>query len=409
MASFKHRKNGKVQICITRGTKFDGSPCRYYREVDYVSEKKLKEDAALFLADIISGKVANSDSTTLDALFKDFMRNNGGINTELKISTVRRYETLYKNQIQSAFGNKQIGKITKLQVRNWVKDLSENGKNLQNGNPLAPKTIKSALSLLSTLYKYAIEDLDLLEKNPCDHVKVPKATKKYRIQKDFYKDHEIADMISLLLKEKSIEASKCHATAVLLILFTGLRIGEVMGLMWKDIDLKDNTISINRIRTLVPAIGVVEDTPKTEGSTRIITAPSFVMDMLAELQELQKRNMRIMQEDYKDSGYVFTTAEGSPQYPRNTYGWFKRFLKKYDLRDTTLHDLRHTHAAILSSIGVQIVDVSKRLGHTNTRITQEIYEYYFRSSDKGVSDKLEQFYEDIINCSQNVVKEKSNA
>ena len=59
----------RVQICITRGTKFDGSPCRYYKEVDYVSEKKLKEDAALFLADIISGKVTNSDSTTLNALW----------------------------------------------------------------------------------------------------------------------------------------------------------------------------------------------------------------------------------------------------------------------------------------------------------------------------------------------------
>lgn len=81
----------------------------------------------------------------------------------------------------------------------------------------------------------------------------------------------------------------------------------------------------------------------------------------------------------------------------------------HNIPRTLMAGLRHTHAAILSSIGVQIVDVSKRLGHTNTRITQEIYEYYFRSSDKGVSDKLEKFYEDITNCSQNVVKKKSNA
>jgi hypothetical protein len=73
----------------------------------------------------------------------------------------------------------------------------------------------------------------------------------------------------------------------------------------------------------VPAIGIVEDTPKLESSTRIITVPSFIMDMLAELQELQKRSMRIIQEDYKDSDYDFTTAEGAPQYPKNTYGWFK--------------------------------------------------------------------------------------
>ncbi len=395
MASFKHRNNGKVQITITRGKKFDGSPCRYYREVDYVSEKKLKEDAALFLADIINGKVSTSDSTTLNALFNDFMAHNGNISTELKVSTARRYESIYNNQIKEFFGNRQISKITKVQIRNWVKELSENGKNLRTGEPLSPKTIKNALSLLSTLYKYAIEDLDLLEKNPCEHVKVPKSTKKYKIQKDFYKEHEIADLISLLFKEKDTNTGKCHATAILLILFTGLRIGEAMGLRWEDIDFNESTINIERIRLMVPNDGVIEDTPKTEGSVRIITVPDFVMEMLKDLQIYQRNNKIVLGEEYTDSGYVFTVAEGTPHHPHNTYHWFKRFLKRYGLRDTTLHDLRHTHAAILSSIGVQIIDVSKRLGHTNTRITQEVYEYYFRNTDKDISDKLEQFYQRI--------------
>ena len=57
MASFKRKNNGKVEITITRGKRFDGKPCRYYREVDYVSEKQLQEAAALFLADIINGNI----------------------------------------------------------------------------------------------------------------------------------------------------------------------------------------------------------------------------------------------------------------------------------------------------------------------------------------------------------------
>jgi integrase len=396
MASFKRKNNGKVEITITRGKRFDGKPCRYYREVDYVSEKQLQEAAALFLADIINGNVSTPDATSLDALYNDFMAHNGNISTDLKISTRKRYAAIYENQIKQYFGDKKISKITKVQIRDWVKDLSENGKNKRTNQPLSPKTIKNALSLLSTLFKYAVEDLELLEKNPCEHVKVPKATKKYKVPKDFYKEHEIADLISLLLQERETESGRTHATAVLLILFTGMRAGEVMGLRWEDIDFEKHTISIERIRLVVPDDGVIEDTPKTEGSIRLITAPTFIMGILEILKDYQQYYKKILTNDYKDSGYVFTIPEGTPHHPNNTYRWFKRFLQKYELKDTTLHDLRHTHAAILSSIGVQIVDVSKRLGHTNTRITQEVYEYYFKSTDKNVSEKLDQFYASLV-------------
>lgn len=145
-----------------------------------------------------------------------------------------------------------------------------------------------------------------------------------------------------MLKEKETNTGKSHATAILLILFTGLRIGETMGLRWEDIDFSDGTINIERIRLMVPNDGVIEDTPKTEGSVRMITVPDFVMEMLKDLQVYQRNNKIILGDEYTDSGYVFTVAEGTPHHPHNTYHWFKRFLKRYGLRDTTLHDLRHT-------------------------------------------------------------------
>lgn len=391
MASFKFRGNGKVQITITRGKRYDGTPCRYHKEVTYISDKQLNEDAALFLAEIVSGKVTAGDSTILDALYNDYMQHN---RQDLKISTARRYETLYSCQIKDSFGHRRVKSITRRDVRDWVHDLSDNGENRQTGKPLSPKTIQCALSLLSTLYNYALEDLDLVDKNPCDHIKVPKAKKKYKIKPDFYKDHEVADLILLLLQE--VDTAPVHATAVLLFLFTGMRTGEVMGMRWEDIDMDHGTIKIERERILVPGIGVVEDTPKTDESERLVTLPPFMVELLQNLRNYQTDCKGKMGDDYHDSGYVITAPTGAPAFPRNSYGWFKRFQDRYGLKPATIHDLRHTHVAMLSSIGIQIADVSKRLGHSNTRITQEVYEYFFTDSDSGISDKLSDYFKNVV-------------
>lgn len=394
MASFKER-NGKVQITITHGKKFDGTPQRYYREVENTTKKQLKIEEAIFLADIMAGKVVTADTTTLDALYKNYLLHNGGMESELKISTAKRYESLYKNQIQKSFGSRRINAITRVNVRDWVKNLSEKGVNKKTQGKLSPKTIKNALSFLSTLYRYAIYDLELVDKNPCDHVRVPKATKKYKVQKDFYKEDEVKELIALLSDELDTKNGTTHATIILLILFTGIRAGEAMGLKWTDIDFENNTLKIERERLSVVDVGVVEDTPKTADSIRTVSFPQFISDILRRLKSLQKEQKALLGEDYHDSGYVAVNVNGKPHHPNNTYRWFKRFLERNNLKPATIHDLRHTHTAMLSSLGVEIFDVSRRLGHSNTRITQEVYEYLFKDADHSVSQKLDGFYEQL--------------
>ena len=91
------------------------------------------------------------------------------------------------------------------------------------------------------------------------------------------------------------------------------------------------------------------------------------------------------------SGYVAVLENGKPQNPRSTYTWFKRFQERHGFRSCSVHDLRHTYAAMLSRLGVKIIDVSRRLGHSNTRITQKVYEYLFQSVDDRISDELDHY------------------
>lgn len=397
MASYKYLDNNKVQITITHGTKFDGTPRRFYKTVEITSKKQLEMESALFLADVIKGTATMGTSSTIDMLFNDFMDNHC---SELKQSTAGRYRNFYINQIAPYFANKKINKLTRNDVRAWVKQLLSSGRR-DTGGPLKPKTVKNALSLLSAMYQYAIYDLDLLEKNPCTKIRIPKSDTPI-VKKELYSEAECVELIQLLLDEKDDPRSKTHITLIFLILFTGLRTGEVMGLKWEDVDLKNNTIDIYNERVHIPNVGVITDTPKTEESIRTISIPMFIRSMLIELKELQDDNKSKLQDEYTDSGYVAVTASGTPQYPRNTYNWFKRFLKRHNLKSTTIHDLRHTHAAMLSGLGVKIIDVSKRLGHSNTRVTQEVYEYLFINTDANIANELDDYFNSLKKTPENL-------
>lgn len=421
MASYKYRDNGSVQITITHGKKFDGSPQRYYKDVTYTNKSQLKKDTALFMAGILNGDIAPSNSITVQGLWKSFLLHYRPRKKALSKSTIARYTYLYDKQIEPYLGKRKLNTITRSDIRNWVSTLLEKG-NSKTGEALQPKTVEMAVSLLSTVYTYAIYDLEIIDKNPCTRITVK--TNEYEIGDDgnleavalntttaadkYYNREEVKHLLSLLLIEFKKPRSFTHATLLHLVLFTGMRNGEIMGLKWSDIDFANNTISIQRERLYVSNVGIVTDTPKSENSVRQISAPEFIMDMLKELRAFQNDLKEKMGEEYQDSGYVAVTVTGSPQNPRNLYKWFRRFQQKHGLKKATVHDMRHTHTAMLSDMGTKIIDISKRLGHANTRITQEIYEYLFNNVDDQISNELNDYYAEIKNCSQNVVKEKTN-
>lgn len=181
-------------------------------------------------------------------------------------------------------------------------------------------------------------------------------------------------------------------TAMLVFLLTGFRRGEVAGLEWKDIDFKNNTISINRSITTVSGYGAIQKEPKTENSKRTITAAKTLMDALKEYklwQDIQKESLG----DYMmETDKVFTQENGKNINPSTFYGWLKKVLKAANLEHHTLHSIRHTNITMQIAAGVPLVTVSARAGHARASTTSDVYAHFIKSSDQIAADTIDKMF-----------------
>ena len=168
-----------------------------------------------------------------------------------------------------------------------------------------------------------------------------------------------------------------------------MRRGEALGLRWKDIDLKNGIVDINKTRLYVnKAIGTIDDTPKNETSKRIISIPKQAVEQLREWKIEQMQNFMKLGIHWDEETYLFTSWNGKPMHPDTPSKWFTDFLKKNNLPQVHIHSLRHTNASLLIANGVDIKTVSKRLGHSSIQTTGVIYTHAIQKADKLASEQL---------------------
>nr|WP_241634859.1 site-specific integrase [Fusobacterium gastrosuis] len=169
-----------------------------------------------------------------------------------------------------------------------------------------------------------------------------------------------------------------HRLLIKFLFWTGCRIGEALALTVDDIDLENKTININKTFSKIKREIIVTE-PKTQESKRIISIPNKLNE---ELKEYMSKAIYIM--EYKR---IFKTDI------QNIRRIFKRITIKHLNRDLTIHDLRHSHASLLINNGVEILAISKRLGHSNPTMTLNIYSHLYKSTEQRALDIINKLEE----------------
>lgn len=257
-------------------------------------------------------------------------------------------------------------------------------KSAKSKNALSGKTVLNYHRLISSILETAVK-WQILLSNPCRRVDAPKAERK----EARYLDEKQAMQILQALENEPLK----YRALFTLLLYSGMRRGEICGLCWRDIDFQTGVIDINKSSLYVSGKGVFDDETKNTSSMRSIKVPSFVLDLLQELRKEQLQEMfkqgSAWQGSFTNEEKIFTQANGKPIHPCSVTDWFEKFVKRHDLPSVCVHSLRHTNATLMIASGVDLRTVSKRLGHAQMTTTANIYTHAIRTADEIASNTIE--------------------
>ncbi len=289
--------------------------------------------------------------------------------------------------VRACCNGKTVSKITVDKISNLIK-----GKELfillNADNRLSDVTIAEYHRLISSILTTAVQ-WQVIPSNPCHRVKPPQAEHKEQIILD---EKETAELIQCL-DEEPLK----YKTAIMMLLYTGMRRGELCGLNWSDIDFKTGIVSITKAVQYSAVKGVYETTTKTKQSNRLIQIPPSMIQLLQHHQQNQLKTKLALGDKWQNSGKIITSMYGGLINPTLITTWFKNFIKRHNLPDIHLHTLRHVSATLLIAGGADIATVSKRLGHSNKSTTLNIYTHAIQSADAAAAEMLENMLKSQFN------------
>lgn len=247
----------------------------------------------------------------------------------------------------------------------------------QNESPLNSRTVLEYHRFISTVLAQADREM-LIPFNPASKATPPRTAP--------YHAHYFQQEDLIRIRE-ALESEPIHwRVMVHLLLITGCRRGEIMGLKWDAISWDSNQLHIQRTLLYSSDIGVYEDTTKTEESNRYIKLPAETMLLLKEYRNWYaeiKANAGIA---WQETGFLFVKPTGQPLHPSSLTRWLLSFSRRRELPHICPHAFRHTQASILFYNGVDSVTISKRLGHSKVSTTADIYSHLMQMADERASE-----------------------
>ena len=388
MANIQARrdKSGKLisySVRVHRGIGADGKPLKPYTATFKVSptwteksaRKKAEAFAATFEKECREG--VTSDSRMKFEEYCEYV-------LELKErrgdkhSTIADYRSMTP-RIYPAIGHIKLRELRPDHLNAFYSQLAQSGSNRRTGGTLSNCTIRRYHRFISVVLSQAVKE-GLIPMNVAARAEPPKVEKH---EPNYLQPETIPLMLDALEREPLKWRMLVH-----LMLVTGARRGEILGLKWENVDFDNSRIYICRSISYTPDRGVYESTPKTASSKRYVSLPQETMQMLKQYRTWQSGEILRLGEYYHRQGFVFSQDNGAPMHPDSVTDWLAKFSKRHGLPHINPHAFRHTMASMLYFNGVDSVSISKRLGHAQVSTTANIYAHVMEAADKKNADIL---------------------
>ena len=300
-----------------------------------------------------------------DMKFEDFWKMYcADMETRLREHTMRTKKYIVELKILPYFGNKRVNDITAADIRQWQNELIKMG--------YSPTYLKTINNQLSAIFNYAVRYYDL-KSNPC--AKAGSMGKSKAEEMDFWTGEEFRKFID------SVMNKRLSYMAFMTLYWTGMRLGELLALNPKDVDLKKRTISITKSYQRFGKKDVITP-PKTPKSKRVITIPEF---LAADIK------------DYMDS--LYDLQEDDRLFPITKYYLeheMQRGIKESGVKRIRVHDLRHSHASMLIELGFSPLEIANRLGHEKVETTLNTYAHLYPNKQTKLAERLGSEYREDL-------------
>jgi integrase len=317
-------------------------------------------------------KIAELEDAQKAPIFRDYSRLwlDDYIQGLRRESTYDRYGSILDNYVNPAIGGMQVDKIKRGDIRNMLLGYYKKGKT------------KSLICLIrdvtSGVMGYALDE-ELIAVNPVSGI-----TKKMNLERDRKADARpmTPEEVSLFLG-KCLETQPSHYPFFLSAFRTGMRLGEILGLRWGDIDWNGNFIEVQR------SFKNRKISPTKTGRVRRVDMSDHLVETLRKLYTSRKKEAL-----QTGAGAVIETLfhndRGEPIAQNSIRNIYKRLLRGAGLKDFRFHDIRHTFASLLLSNGESPVYVKEQMGHSSIKMTVDIYGHLIPSSNRQAVNQLDE-------------------
>lgn len=300
----------------------------------------------------------------------------------VKPGTAYAYGATIRTHIIPNLGRMELTKLRPHMIQSFYNGLTDPDKTTP---PLSPKSVKNVHGVLHSALEQAVRN-GLISRNPTLPCVLP------RIEKKEIKPLD-EDQISAFLK--GIKGNRLE-NLFTVVLFTGMREGEALGLTWDCVDLERGTLTVNKqLQLMKGEKGVYRLVSTKNGKSRTITLAPFVVDILRKQKIAQAEAKLRMGALWQDTDFVFTDEVGAHLKPRGVVKQFKAVMGKLGLPTTRFHDLRHSYAVASIKSGDDIKTVQSNLGHATATFTLDVYGHVTEQMKQASAARMQSFIEAV--------------